>query len=57
MSEACSATKTSPTAEGDVEVRCTKPAGHVDAGDEQHEGRVGAFPVRWREPATGATPE
>jgi hypothetical protein len=53
MSETCSATKTSPTATGDVEVPCRKAAGHVGAGDPQHEGRVGVFPVRWREPATG----
>ena len=44
----CAATKLSPTATGDIEVRCAKPAGHVAAGDPQHEGKVGAFPVRWR---------
>jgi hypothetical protein len=49
MNEACTATKLSPTAEGDVEVRCAKPAGHVERGDPQHEGKVGPFPVRWRD--------
>jgi len=48
MDEQCAATKTSPTAEGDVEVRCKKKPGHVEAGDPQHEGKVGPFPVRWR---------
>jgi hypothetical protein len=48
MSERCDATKMSLTATGDVEVRCAKPAGHVEAGDPQHEGRIGVFPVRWR---------
>ena len=43
----CPATKTSPTATGDVEVRCTKPAGHVAAGDPQHEAKLGVFPIRW----------
>lgn len=47
--DTCAATHTSPTATGDVEVRCGKPAGHVAAGDPQHEGRVGPFPVRWRD--------
>jgi len=47
MFETCTATHDSPTANGDVEVRCAKPADHVDQGDVQHEGRVGAFPVRW----------
>jgi hypothetical protein len=45
--ETCTATKTSPTAVGDVEVRCQKPSGHVKDGDPQHEGKVGPFPVRW----------
>lgn len=45
--EACAATHLSPTAEGDVEVRCLKPAGHVALGDARHEGKVGPFPVRW----------
>lgn len=43
----CSATKITLTATGDVEVRCAKPAGHVTAGDPQHEARLGAFPIRW----------
>jgi hypothetical protein len=47
--EICTATKMSPTATGDIAVRCTKPAGHVTAGDPQHEGKVGVFPVRWRD--------
>ncbi|WP_432831165.1 hypothetical protein [Dactylosporangium sp. CA-092794] len=37
-------TKTTPTASGDVEVRCTKPANHPDP---QHEAKLGAFPIRW----------
>jgi len=45
--ETCTATKLSPTAEGDVEVRCGKTAGHVEDGDPQHEGKVGPFHVRW----------
>lgn len=57
MNETCSATKTSLTATGDVEVTCRKPPGHVAGGDPQHEGRVGVFPVRWTEPATAAAPE
>lgn len=48
MNETCEATHVSPTAVGDVEVRCGKPAGHVERGDERHEGKVGPFPVRWR---------
>ncbi|HTJ35230.1 MAG TPA: hypothetical protein VL738_18545 [Dactylosporangium sp.] len=40
----CQATKTTTTATGDVEVRCTKPAGHRDA---QHEAKLGVFPIRW----------
>ncbi|HTJ39987.1 MAG TPA: hypothetical protein VL738_42860 [Dactylosporangium sp.] len=49
MSEECSATHVSSTATGEVEVRCQKSAGHVEAGDPQHEGRVGAFHIRWRD--------
>ncbi|WP_433080192.1 hypothetical protein ACQP2P_41045 [Dactylosporangium sp. CA-139114] len=45
MTETCSATKTTTTATGDVQVRCTKPAGHESA----HEARLGAFPIRWRQ--------
>lgn len=44
----CAAMKTTPTADGDLEVRCAKPAGHVERGDLQHEAKVGVFPVRWR---------
>ncbi|MEV6924189.1 hypothetical protein AB0M46_06710 [Dactylosporangium sp. NPDC051485] len=44
----CPATKISPTATGDIEVRCTKPTGHVETGDPQHEAKLGVFPVRWR---------
>jgi hypothetical protein len=52
----CSATHVSLTANGDVTVPCGKPAGHVDAGDEVHEGRVQIFPVRWVDPPTGEAP-
>lgn len=45
----CTATHLSPTAAGDVEVHCRKPAGHVQAGDAWHEGKIGPFPVRWRD--------
>lgn len=45
--ETCNATHTSPTANGGIKVRCAKPAGHVALGDPRHEGKVGAFPVRW----------
>lgn len=45
----CTATKTSPTATGDVTVPCTKDAGHVERGDLVHLGKVGVFPVRWTE--------
>jgi hypothetical protein len=41
--EQCEATHRSPTATGEVEVRCVKPQGH----EGQHEGRVKVFPVRW----------
>lgn len=44
------------TATGDVEVRCAKPADHLAGGDPQHEAKLGAFPVRWLEPATSAGP-
>jgi hypothetical protein len=51
--ETCTETHTSPTATGDVVVPCRKRADHVAAGDDEHEGRVGVFPVRWRDdPAT-----
>jgi hypothetical protein len=42
--ETCTATKTTTTATGDVEVRCTRPAEHP----EPHEAKLGAFPIRWR---------
>ncbi|WP_432831174.1 hypothetical protein [Dactylosporangium sp. CA-092794] len=45
IAKTCPATKTTPTASGDVEVRCTKPANHPDP---QHEAKLGAFPIRWR---------
>jgi hypothetical protein len=41
--EQCAATHRSPTATGEVEVRCRKAPGH----DGKHEGKVGPFPVRW----------
>lgn len=46
--ETCTATHTSPTANGDLEVHCAKDPDHVDQGDDQHEAWVGVFPVRWR---------
>jgi hypothetical protein len=49
MSETCAATHISPTATGDREVRCAKDADHVERGDDEHEGRLGVFPVRWRD--------
>jgi hypothetical protein len=52
MAETCASTHVSPTATGDVTVRCRKPAGHVAAGDPQHEGKIGAFPVRWSDERT-----
>lgn len=45
--ETCRSTHISLTANGDVEVRCTKSADHVDQGDKWHEGKIGFFPVRW----------
>jgi hypothetical protein len=36
-----------PTATGEVEVRCNKVAGHVEAGDEWHHGMTGVFPLSW----------
>lgn len=49
MTEAmtCAKEKTSPTANGDIQVPCRKKPGHVEAGDPVHEGWVGVFPVRW----------
>lgn len=49
MSETCDATKLTPTATGDREVRCAKNPGHVGGGDPVHEAWVGVFPVRWRD--------
>lgn len=50
MSEpTCTATHTSPAAGGDLEVRCARDPDHVEQGDDWHEGRVGVFPVRWRD--------
>jgi hypothetical protein len=40
----CEAVKLTPTATGDIPVRCTKPAGHPEP---LHEAKLGAFPVRW----------
>lgn len=45
----CEATKMRPTATGEVPVRCTKRAGHVEAGDLDHEGKTGVFPLKWRD--------
>lgn len=45
--EDCTATKLTPTANGDLSVPCAKPASHVERGDVIHEGKVGVFPVRW----------
>ena len=50
MSETCAATHTSPTANGDLEVRGAREPGHVAAGDPVHEAWVGVFPVRWTGP-------
>lgn len=49
MSEpTCAATKTTPTANGDLEVRCAREPDHVAAGDPVHEAWVQkVFPVRW----------
>lgn len=49
MNEQCEATKMRPTATGEVEAQCTKAAGHVAAGDLEHEGKTGVFPIRWRD--------
>lgn len=47
--ETCTARKRTPTATGDLEVRCALAPDHVEQGDEQHEAWVGVFPVRWRD--------
>jgi hypothetical protein len=44
----CAAVHTTPTANGDVEVRCAKRPDHVAQGDPVHEAKLGVFPVRWR---------
>lgn len=49
--EQCSATHVSPTAVGDLEVRCAKEPGHVERGDRQHEVWRGVFPIRWYDEA------
>jgi hypothetical protein len=51
MDDTCEATKLADTASGHIPVRCAKPAGHVEAGDRQHEGRLQIFPVRWTDEA------
>lgn len=46
----CPATKQGVTAEGPVTIHCRKPPGHVEAGDERHEGRTGrppGMPAYW----------
>lgn len=43
----CPATHTGPTASGTYTVTCHKPAGHIEAGDRQHEGRHHGMPARW----------
>lgn len=52
METTCTAVKLTPTATGDVAVRCTKHPDHVTTGDPVHEGKVGVFPVRWTDPAS-----
>jgi hypothetical protein len=54
--ETCSAPHTSPTATGDLEVRCAKQPGHVAAGDPVHEAWVQkVFPVRWTDQGAGGS--
>jgi hypothetical protein len=56
VEETCSATKISPTANGDIEVRCVKRPGHVAEGDLKHEAWVQkVFPVRWVDPVASET--
>jgi hypothetical protein len=45
----CSAVKMRPTATGEVAVRCAKRQGHVEAGDPEHKGWTGVFPLTWRD--------
>ncbi|GAA4264116.1 hypothetical protein [Dactylosporangium darangshiense] len=45
----CPATKTTTTATGDIEVRCSKILKHVAQGDPVHEAKLGVFPIRWRD--------
>lgn len=47
--ETCAATKSRPTATGEIEVRCTKARGHIEAGDPEHKGMTGVFPIKWRD--------
>jgi hypothetical protein len=48
--------KLTPTATGDIPVRCAKHPDHVTEGDPQHEGRLGVFPVRWVSAPAGTEP-
>ncbi|WP_426503098.1 hypothetical protein ACPPVO_36500 [Dactylosporangium sp. McL0621] len=48
----CPATKITTTATGDVEIQCAKIAKHVTQGDAVHQGRLGAFPIRWADQPT-----
>lgn len=43
LQQRCRATRLSHTANGDVVVLCNLPYDHLG----QHEGRVGAFDIRW----------
>ncbi len=45
----CGKIHVSPTANGDIDVPCGKEPGHVERGDLDHLGRVGVFPVKWRD--------
>lgn len=56
MSETCGTTKLTPTANGDLEVRCAKRPDHVTQGDPVHEAWVGVFPVRWVSAAAPVAP-
>lgn len=48
----CTAVKLTPTATGDVPVRCAKHLDHEASGDPVHEARLGVFPVRWTSAAS-----
>lgn len=41
--EQCEATHVSPTATGEVKVRCVLPRGHGG----RHQAKVGVFPINW----------